>query len=511
MKSTANNLKRKRAVGYVRFSSDNQRPESNEEQKQIIERYAKANNIEVIKIFDDEAISGTSTKGRSGLENMLDYLRKNMGSIDYVLAHKLDRIARNTLDYYKIKNEINKSDAELICINDGLDTGSEVSILMEAMLSASAMYMSANLAKEVMRGLEYNAERGLSTGGIPPLGYNLDTYTSKLVINPQEAECVKLIFKRYGEDGYSYSEIVDELNSKGYRTKKGNTFKKNSLTELFRNEKYIGVYTFNKTASKSRSGKRNGHKMKSDDEIIRVTDGCPRLISDDLWNKVQERRKETNSSYSTKHYYPLKGKIVCGSCNSTMGGNYKLSGANKKRYVTYDCSGRKSDKMCKMKGINADYINLYTALCLKRFLINRYDPSKTAQMLNDYLQKNNSHMNDELKNAKNQLRLVQDKINNIGKIIEKDTLSRDIFRDKLHILNDRKTSIELQINQICHKMSEESISPKEIDIIVKRFAKNLLKNEPTARKVIQTYLDKVIVDDENIEVLLKTYRDIKTN
>ena len=60
-------------------------------------------------------------------------------------------------------------------------------------------------------------------------------------------------------------------------------------------------------------------------------------------------------------------------------------------------------------------------------------------------------------------------------------------------------------------MSEESISPKEIDIVVKRFAKNLLKNEPTARKVIQTYLDRVIVDDENIEVLLKTYRDIKTN
>lgn len=198
-----------------------------------------------------------------------------------------------------------------------------------------AAYHSLNLGKEVMRGLEFNAQNGLSTGGKPPLGYDIDPETLKPVINKSESKIVQLIFKRYGEDGYTYSEIVDELNEKGYRTKRGNEFKKNSLTALLRNEKYIGVYTYNKAASKDVDRRRNNHKFKDENDIIRKENSYPRIISNELWEKVQRRMKDHNVGYSSKYYYPLKDKIICGECKAKMGGNTKPSGMNRKHYTLF--------------------------------------------------------------------------------------------------------------------------------------------------------------------------------
>lgn len=81
-------------------------------------------------------------------------------------------------------------------------------------------------------------------GGIPPLGYELDRTTMKLVICEREAEAVKLIFKLYLQ-GYGYSEIISELNKQGYKTKRNKSFGKGSLYEILRNEKYTGVYIYN--------------------------------------------------------------------------------------------------------------------------------------------------------------------------------------------------------------------------------------------------------------------------
>ena len=72
-------------------------------------------------------------------------------------------------------------------------------------------------------------------------------------------------------DGYGYGETIDRLNILGYKTKKGNPFGKNSLYDLIRNERYKGTFIFNKRSKADRNNKRNNHKYKHDDEIIRIT------------------------------------------------------------------------------------------------------------------------------------------------------------------------------------------------------------------------------------------------
>ena len=90
--------------------------------------------------------------------------------------------------------------------------------MMEAVLEGMSEYYSQNLAREVMKGLRETALQCKHTGGKPPLGYDVDPLTKRLVINPEEAETVKLIFSMYSR-GSGYSPILDKLHALGRKTK----------------------------------------------------------------------------------------------------------------------------------------------------------------------------------------------------------------------------------------------------------------------------------------------------
>lgn len=160
-----------------------------------------------------------------------------------------------------------------------------------------AEYYSKNLARETMKGFTENGYKALHNGGTPPLGYDVNE-EKKYIINPREAESVKLIYEM-SIAGSSRSEIINELNERGFKTKIGTVFKANSIHSILTNEKYTGVYIYNKTAKKDALGKRNGHAYKDESEIIRVEGGIPAIVSREDFEKVQEilknAQKETRN------------------------------------------------------------------------------------------------------------------------------------------------------------------------------------------------------------------------
>lgn len=242
-----------------------------------------SNDIVVVSEYVDRARSAT-TDNRPEFLRMIEDSKKRL--FDVVLVHKLDRFARNRADSIGYRAELKRNDVSLISILEQLDDSPE-SLILESVLEAMAEYYSKNLSREVMKGMTENALKGLHTGGLSPLGYDVAT-DKKLIINENEAVIVKLIFQRTLE-GYSYTNIIDELNVKGFRTKKGGYFGRNSLNSILQNEKYTGTYIFNKSVSKNVDGKRNSHKFKDDDEIIRIEDVLPQIISKEDFAKVQEK------------------------------------------------------------------------------------------------------------------------------------------------------------------------------------------------------------------------------
>ena len=172
------------------------------------------------------------------------------------------------------KRQLKLNGVTVESVTENLD-GSPESIILESMLEGMAEYYSRNLAREVMKGMKETAHQCKHTGGLPPLGYDVDPDTKLYLINEMEAAAVKLIFQRYTE-GWGYKKINKELNLLGYKTKKGNEFGSNSLYEIIGNEKYTGKYIFNRTLGKQANGKRNSRKTKTEDEIIKIPGECLR-------------------------------------------------------------------------------------------------------------------------------------------------------------------------------------------------------------------------------------------
>ncbi len=314
----------KKAAIYARFSSDNQRDESIDAQIRACEDYAKRNHYDIVKVYADRAKSATSDK-RPEFQKMIQ--DSSFGLFEVVIVHKLDRFSRDKYDSATYKRKLKQNGVKLVSVTENLD-GSPESVILESLLEGMAEYYSKNLAREVMKGMKENAYQCKHTGGLPPLGYDVDPVTKQYVINETEAAPVKMIFSMY-LDGYGYNKIIDALNAKGYKTKLGKPFGKNSIHDILRNEKYSGVYVFNKTASKNAFGKRNGHAVKDDEDVIRVPGGMPALISADDYQNVVEKMKANKrapAAYKAKESYLLSGLIICGECLENHGQEFAMMG-----------------------------------------------------------------------------------------------------------------------------------------------------------------------------------------
>ena len=112
----------------------------------------------------------------------------------------------------------------------------------------------------------------------------------------------------------NYSRIIEELNRRGVRTRRGREFGRNSLHEILRNEKYTGVYIYRRSALPDKFGKRNNHAYRSRSDIIRIEDRVPQIISREVFDAVQtimdKRKMEPYVRSDAKEVYLLSGKVL---------------------------------------------------------------------------------------------------------------------------------------------------------------------------------------------------------
>lgn len=256
-----------------RFPGNNQRDESIDAQERAIRKYAEENDIEIVEEYIDRSRTGTNTD-REEFQRMLNDSR--YGLFDLVIVHKLDRFARNRYDSAISRKILRDNGVELYSVIEKFDNTPE-SIILEGLMETLNEYYSANLSREVMKGMRENALQCRYTGGYVPLGYRVDD-TGHFRINEEEAEVVRRIFSGTIQ-GMSYRELQQEFNEKGIRTRTGKLFGKNSLYSILTNEKYIGVYVYNRAVSKDSRGKRNNHRSKPDDQIIRIENGIPAIVT----------------------------------------------------------------------------------------------------------------------------------------------------------------------------------------------------------------------------------------
>jgi len=484
-----------KAAVYARYSSDNQREESIDAQLRAIREYCQRCGIQIVKIYTDEARSAT-TDDRPGFLQMIQ--DSALGLFSVVIVHKLDRFSRDRYDSAFYKRQLKKNGVRLISVLEPLDDSPE-SIILESVLEGMAEYYSRNLARETMKGMKETAFKCKHNGGKPPLGYDVAPDKSYL-INEQEARAVKLIFEMYAS-GKGYSDILKTLISEGCRTKTGRPFGKNSLHEILKNEKYRGVYIFNRTERKL-NGKRNHHKSKSEDEIIKIDGGMPRIIDDDTWEAVQERMgNHKRGANSAKENYLLAGLIYCGKCGGAMTGTRKYAGRNKDLYVSYECSTRKRTKACDMKAIGKEYVENLVIDYLEKRLFSPEAIEKLVIKITEYAASQSQEINRDIKAFTDQLAGVQTEINNIVNAIAAGMFHQSM-KAKMDELEAKKTNLTIKLEEA--KLQAQTHAPTE-DMIRNYLQKDAdIKNKSPEeqKRIIQTYVKKVVVYDDKVDTFV---------
>ena len=231
-----------KAVVYVRVSTTEQAAEgySVEEQERKCKAAIESKGWEYIGTFSDPGVSGR-TLDRPGLLEMLKLIRA--GEVDAVVIYKLDRLSRKQRDTMNLIEDVFLAyDVALVSLNETLDTSTPWGRAMIGILSSFNQMESENIQERTMMGRAAKANEGGYAGGKPPLGYRGEN--GRLVIVPEEAEIIKLIFKMR-DKGKTLKGIAETLNTKGYRTRRGGKFGHSSVQAILNNEDtYRGMYKY---------------------------------------------------------------------------------------------------------------------------------------------------------------------------------------------------------------------------------------------------------------------------
>jgi site-specific DNA recombinase len=327
-------LPTKRAVLYLRVSTARQAGTNGEAEgysipKQRDQCVRKAHELgaEVIEEFVDAGASARSAN-RPELQRMLAILEQPGSGIDYVIVHKVDRLARDRADDVQIMMAIRKAGATLVSVAEAVDE-TPSGRLMHGMLASMAEYYSANLANEAKKGMAQKAKSG-GTHGVAPIGYlnTLERVGGReikgIAIDEERADHIRWAFRAYATGDWSVSNLRDALAERGLKSRTTRKYEGGPLAEAQVHRMLGKPYYIGKIVYKGV-----------------ILDGAHEpLIDEPTWFKVQDvlagRRLSGDRSWRHTHY--LKGSLVCRRCKGRMG--YGVSKGRGGGYQYVFCLGR---------------------------------------------------------------------------------------------------------------------------------------------------------------------------
>lgn len=428
-----NSRKGKKCVIYIRVSSERQvKGYSLEGQKRYLKEWAEFEGMTVLEIYVEPGKSGKSISGREVFQKMLEDISTGSVNTDYVLVFKLSRFGRNAKDILNSLNRIKMYGVNLICKEDGLDSSTAMGRMMITILGAVAEMERENIIAQSMLGREEKAKQGGWNGGFAPYGYEL--VDGKLEIKEDEAAIVKLIFDKFVNDSIGFSTIAGYLNRQGVpkppsKNSHGRIFTDWSVHHIKRmldNPIYTGRVAFGRTRLEKVNGTENEYRrVKSDEYIVSEEVVHEPIISDELFEKAQIKRKETtttgNPSVGRGCKHLLSGILKCPMCGSSMYAELRQwtnKDGTKHQKLNYQCGHYAKARygQCKKNTIYADWIETevieYTKLLVR-------NPKFAEDIQKQIGQKVDvSELDVEISNYRKQLKKLERSKSNLEKDID---------------------------------------------------------------------------------------------
>lgn len=461
------------AVVYARFSSHKQGEQSIEGQLAAAQAYAAARGYQIIHEYIDRAMTGRNDN-RDEFQQMLSDCAKKQFSV--IIVWKVDRFGRNREEITFNKYHCKKHGVRVEYVAENMGDGPE-SVILESVLEGMAEYYSLQLSQNIRRGNRENAKKCKFTGGRVPLGYKLDK-DHQFVVDPNTAPLVRRIYAMYA-GGQTITEIIAQLNAEGLRTGQGNSYTKNSLRTILKNEKYIGIYDF-----------KNGE--------IRIENGVPAIVDKEIYFKVQKllsiNQRAPAAKWSRADYL-LTNKLFCGSCGAQMVGE-SGTGKGGTKYNYYLCINHKRGNTCARKAIRQDWLEPFVLARTKELLMD----DEAIQIITDkiwgyYLRQDQQR--DKVAVLKAQVAEVEKAINNLMRAIEAGMPLTEMTKNRLTELDGQQQALNAAIAQT-QLDGGFRLQKDHIQFFLEQFREMDFTDRKCQQRLIDVFVNSIFITDDEL-------------
>ena len=345
---------KKKVAAYARVSMESER--MNHSLSAQISYYStliqKNPDWQYAGVFADDGISGTSIEKRDEFKRMIAAAEK--GDIDIILTKSIQRFARNTVDLLETIRRLKDIGVEVRFEKEHINSMDGDGELMLTILASFAQEESRSISENVKWGTRKRFEKGIPNGKFQIYGYRWDG--DHLVVEPEEAKIVKLIYNNY-LSGLSAETTEKQLAEMGVKSYKGQHFGNTSIRQILGNITYTGNLLFQKeyvVDPISKKSKINRGELPQ----YWVEDTHEAIIPMETYQAVQAekaRRRElgalANWSINTSCF---TSKIKCGCCGkSYQRSNRKGRKDPNANYTIWICGTRRKsgNAHCRNKDI----------------------------------------------------------------------------------------------------------------------------------------------------------------
>ena len=469
-----------KSVGiWIRVSTEDQaRGESPEHHEKRARFYAESKGWEVKEVYHLEAVSGKSVIDLPETQRMLEHIKT--GHITGLIFSKLARLARNTRELLEFADIFREHNADLISLQESIDTSTPAGRLFYTMIAAMAQWEREEIAERVAASVPIRAKLGKPLGGIAPFGYQWKD--RKLVPDPNEAPIRKLIHELFLENQRKKS-VAKILNERGYRTRKGDRFSDTTVRRLLRDPTAKGLHRLNYTKSLG-DNKKWVLKPKEDWVLMKVEP----VVSEDLWDQcnaiLDEQEKKGRPARKAVHLFTGFAFCQCG--------NKMYVPSNSPKYTCYQCRNK----------ISTEDLEAVFHQQLKIFF---FSATEITGYLNeaDRVIKEKEELLNTLVEEERKLRTEMDKT---YRLYLDDKITSEGFGIRYKPLEQRLKQIQDQIPELQGEIDFLKIQYLSSDQILNE-AKDLYSrwsnlNSDEKRKIIENITDKIIVSSNDITINL---------
>ena len=466
------------AYGYVRVSTDKQEELSPDSQEKLLRDYAKSNNIILLEVFFEIGISGRKADKRPEFQRMISLAKSSEHPVDVILVWKFSRFARNQEESIVYKSLLKKQRGiDVISISEPIMDGPFGS-LIERIIEWMDEYYSIRLSGEVLRGMK---EKALKEGYqmVPPLGYQATGCGRPFIINEEEFKIVNYMADQFDNKNADFTKIARNINSMGYKTRRGNPFESRSVERILTNPFYYGLVVWNGVSFTGR------HEVRFTKERF-----------DMRMDKIQKQFKphKRRDISSCRHW--LSGLLKCGSCGASLsynGSNRTSPGFQCYKYSKGVHSGSMS--ISEKKAIAAVY-EYFDKLLAGMDFEYEYRPPKAVEQLSQH----DSLLEelDKIASRESRIRLAFE--NGV------DTLEE--YKENKERLKRARMDVQKQLDELCG--APPSQKPPKEDVLARvRTVYDIIKNPDvdydTKGAFMRGLVEDIVYDKKNSRLIFHLY------